>query len=84
MIFNPSVSGGKQEAPVYLITNEFGAGVSPPSSATAGEIVTFSAVNTAFSIVSDSVVNIPFESEGSFGSREITFVMPAENVTITG
>lgn len=72
------------ESKVYTITNEFGTGVSPPSSATAGEIVTFSAFNNVFSITSDSGVNIPFESEGNFANREITFVMPAANVTLTG
>lgn len=72
------------ESKVYTITNEFDAGVSPPSSATAGEIVTFPASNNAFSITSDSGVNIPFESKGNFANRKITFIMPAENVTLTG
>ena len=72
------------ESKVYTITNEFDAGVATPSSATAGEIVTFSASNNAFSITSDSGINIPFESKGNFANRKITFIMPAENVTLTG
>lgn len=72
------------ESKVYTITNEFDAGVSPPSSATAGEIVTFPSSNNAFSITSDSGVNIPFESKGNFANQKITFIMPAENVTLTG
>lgn len=71
------------ESKVYTITNEAGGIYLPPSSATAGQIVTFKASNTDFSLISNSGVSIPFSSAGSFINKTITFVMPAENVTLT-
>lgn len=84
MIFNPTVSGGGSESKTYTITDN--AGSHAPTSAKAGEIVSWKRGSVdVWNISADeldvpSSYGIPFQYYGEF---EIYFVMPASNVTIS-
>lgn len=56
-----------------------------PGDANAGQIITQTGlfnVPDGFSITTDTGVDIPYSFEGQFQSKTLTFVMPADNVTI--
>ena len=56
-----------------------------PGDANAGQIITQSGLSNVpggFSITTDGSSEIPYSFEGNFQSKTLTFVMPADNVTI--